>query len=163
MDILVVLEDSSGKIHRLGLEAIVAAQALANSQNLSVSSLVIGMNADDLSSEASQYNMDRVLKVKNDLVSAYSSDGYTEVVKQVIERESPKYIFFGHSYQVRDYVPKLSAKLMKPFLADSVSFEVNEDLAVSTKQTIYKMSVRYQKRVLKYAQIFIITRRTKLI
>ena len=57
MDILVVLEDSSGKIHRLGLEAIVAAQALANSQNLSVSSLVIGMNADDLSSEASQYKM----------------------------------------------------------------------------------------------------------
>ena len=134
MDILVVLEDSSGKIHRLGLEAIVAAQALANSQKLSVSSLVIGMNADDLSSEASQYNMDRVLKVKNDLVSAYSSDGYTEVVKQVIERESPKYIFFGHSYQVRDYVPKLSAKLMKPFLADSVSFEVNEDLVASTKQ-----------------------------
>ena len=69
MDILVVLEDSSGKIHRLGLEAIVAAQSLANSQKLSVSSLVIGMNADDLSSEASQYNMDRVLKVKNDLVS----------------------------------------------------------------------------------------------
>ena len=134
MDILVVLEDSSGKIHRLSLEAIVAAQALANSQNLSVSSLVIGMNADDLSSEASQYKMERVLKVKNDLVSSYSSDGYTEVVKQVIERESPKYIFFGHSYQVRDYVPKLSAKLMKPFLADSVSFEVNEDLAVSTKQ-----------------------------
>jgi len=93
MDILVVLEDSSGKIHRLGLEAIVAAQALANSQNLSVSSLVIGMNADDLSSEASQYKMERVLKVKNDLVSSYSSDGYTEVVKQVIERESPKYIF----------------------------------------------------------------------
>ena len=124
MDILVVLEDSSGKIHRLGLEAIVAAQSLANSQKLSVSSLVIGMNADDLSSEASQYNMDRVLKVKNDLVSSYSSDGYTEVVKQVIERESPKYIFFGHSYQVRDYVPKLSARLMKPFLADSVAFEV---------------------------------------
>mgnify|MGYP003320015267 CR=1 FL=1 len=92
------------------------------------------MNADDLSSEASQYNMDRVLKVKNDLVSSYSSDGYTEVVKQVIERESPKYIFFGHSYQARDYVPKLSAKLMKPFLADSVSFEVNEDLVASTKQ-----------------------------
>ena len=115
MDILVVLEDSSGKIHRLGLEAIVAAQALANSQNLSVSSLVIGMNADDLSSEASQYKMERVLKVKNDLVSSYSSDGYTEVVKQVIERESPKYIFFGHSYQVRDYVPKLSAKLKVDF------------------------------------------------
>ena len=71
MDILVVLEDTNGKIHRLGLEAIVAAQSLAYSNNLSVASLVMGINADDLSSEASQYNMDRVLKVKNDLVSSY--------------------------------------------------------------------------------------------
>ena len=55
-----------------------AAQAL---QNLSVSSLVIGMNADDLSSEASQYNMDKVLKVKNDLVSSM----VIQVVKQVID------------------------------------------------------------------------------
>ena len=135
MDILVVLEDSNGKIHRLSLEAIAGAQKLANSHKLSVSALVIGMNADDLSSEASKYNIDKVLKVNNDLISSYSSDGYAEVVRQVIERESPKYIFFGHSYQVRDYVPKLSAKLMKPFLADSVAFEINEDSTESIKQT----------------------------
>ena len=135
MDILVVLEDSNGKIHRLSLEALAGAQKLANSHKLSVSALVIGMNADDLSSEASQYNIDKVLKVNNDLISSYSSDGYAEVVRQVIERESPKYIFFGHSYQVRDYVPKLSAKLMKPFLADSVAFEINEDSTESIKQT----------------------------
>lgn len=134
MDILVVLEDSNGKIHRLSVEAIVGAQKLASAHNLSVSALVIGMNAEALSSEAAQYNIDKVLKVTNDLVSTYSSDGYTEVIRQIIERESPKYILFGHSYQVRDYVPKLSAKLRKPFLADSVAFDISEDSAVSTKQ-----------------------------
>ena len=134
MDILVVLEDSNGKIHRLSVEAIVGAQKFASAHNLSVSALVIGMNAEALSSEAAQYNIDKVLKVTNDLVSTYSSDGYTEVIRQIIERESPKYILFGHSYQVRDYVPKLSAKLRKPFLADSVTFDISEDSAVSTKQ-----------------------------
>ena len=134
MDILVVLEDSNGKIHRLSVEAIVGAQKFASAHNLSVSALVIGMNAEALSSEAAQYNIDKVLKVTNDLVSTYSSDGYTEVIRQIIERESPKYILFGHSYQVRDYVPKLSAKLRKPFLADSVAFDISEDSAVSTKQ-----------------------------
>ena len=134
MDILVVLEDLNGKIHRLGLEALVGAQKLSEKQNLNISALVIGSNADELASMASQYDIDKVLKVTNDLVSNYSSDGYTEVVRQVIDRESPKYIFFGHTYQVRDYVPKLSAKLMKPFLADSIAFEVNDDSVVSTKQ-----------------------------
>lgn len=134
MDILVVLEDLNGKIHRLGLEALVGAQKLSEKQNLNISALAIGSNADELASMASQYDIDKVLKVTNDLVSNYSSDGYTEVVRQVIERESPKYIFFGHTYQVRDYVPKISAKLMKPFLADSIAFEVNDDSVVSTKQ-----------------------------
>ena len=134
MDILVVLEDLNGKIHRLGLEALVGAQKLSESQSLNIAALAIGSNADELASMASQYDIDKVLKVTNDLVSNYSSDGYTEVVRQVIDRESPKYIFFGHTYQVRDYVPKLSAKLMKPFLADSISFEVNADSVVSTKQ-----------------------------
>jgi len=134
MDILVVLEESNGKIHRLALEAIVGAQKLAESQNLNVSVLAIGLNVNDLASEAAQYDIDKVLKVKNDHLSTYSSDGYTEVVMQVIDRESPKYIFFGHTYQVRDFVPKLSAKLMKPFLADSVAFETNEDSTVLTKQ-----------------------------
>ena len=134
MDILVVLEDSNGKIHRLALEAIVGAQKLAESQNLNVSVLAIGLNANNLASEAAQYEFDKVLKVKNDHLSTYSSDGYTEAVMQVIERESPKYILFGHTYQVRDFVPKLSAKLMKPFLADSVAFETNEDSTVLTKQ-----------------------------
>ena len=134
MDILVVLEDSNGKIHRLALEAIVGAQKLAESQNLNVSVLAIGLNANNLASEAAQYDIDKVLKVKNDHLSTYSSDGYTEAVMQVIERESPKYILFGHTYQVRDFVPKLSAKLMKPFLADSVAFETNEDATVLTKQ-----------------------------
>ena len=134
MDILVVLEDLNGKIHRLGLEALVGAQKLSESKSLNITALAIGSNADELASMASQYDIDKVLKVTNDLVSNYSSDGYTEVVRQVIDRESPKYIFFGHTYQVRDYVPKLSAKLMKPFLADSISFEVDDDSVVSTKQ-----------------------------
>ena len=134
MDILVVLEDLNGKIHRLSLEAIVGAQKLSASQNLNIAALAVGSNANELASAASKYNIDKVLKVTNDLVSDYSSDGYTEVVRQVIERDSPKYIFFGHTYQVRDYVPKLSAKLMKPFLADSIAFEVNGDSVVATKQ-----------------------------
>ena len=94
MDILVVLEDLNGKIHRLSLEAIVGAQKLSASQNLNIVALAIGSNANELASAAAQYDIDKVLKVTNDLVSDYSSDGYTEVVRQVIERDSPKYIFF---------------------------------------------------------------------
>ncbi|MEC7854585.1 MAG: electron transfer flavoprotein subunit alpha/FixB family protein, partial [Candidatus Neomarinimicrobiota bacterium] len=121
MDILIVLESSNGKIHRMSLEAISAAQNLASELDLKIAALAMGENANALCEEASRFNLEEIIKVENDLLLEYSSDGYAETLNQVISRENPKFIFFGHTYQVRDYVPRLSAKLMKPFLADNVA------------------------------------------
>ena len=95
MDILVVIEDNNGKMHRMGLESISAAQSIAKNKDLSIGVLVMGANADELSNEASQYDVHEVLKLKNDILSSYSSDGYAEGVKQVIDQENPKYVLFG--------------------------------------------------------------------
>ena len=134
MSILIILEDSNGKIHRMGLESIAGAQKLASSTGLKTSAVVMGSNADALADEASQFDLEEVIRIKDELLSNYSSDGYTHAVKQIIDSESPTYVLFGHSYQVRDYVPKLSAKLMKPFLADNIALNVDGDTMTLTKQ-----------------------------
>tara|TARA_B100001765_G_scaffold212184_1_gene175835 strand:- start:141 stop:1112 length:972 start_codon:yes stop_codon:yes gene_type:complete len=134
MDILVVLEDNNGTIHRMGIESIAAAQHMADSLGLSAGAMVMGKNADSLATKASGYSLDEVLSVNHELLNDYSSDGYAEAVKQVINKENPRYVLFGHSYQVRDYVPKISAKLMRPFLADSIAIDFDgKDLSL-TKQ-----------------------------
>ena len=134
MDILIIIEDNNGKSHRMGLESIAAAQHMSDKLGLSASAMVMGKNADSLASEASAYDLDEVLVLKHDLLNEYSSDGYAEAVKQIIESENPTYILFGHSYQVRDYVPKISAKLMRPFLADSIAIHFDEKNVSLTKQ-----------------------------
>ena len=134
MSILIILEDNNGKIHRMGLESIAGAQKLASSTGLKTSAVVMGSNADALADEASQFDLGEVIRIKDKLLSNYSSDGYAHAVKQIIDSESPTYVLFGHSYQVRDYVPKLSAKLMKPFLADNIALNVDGDTMTLTKQ-----------------------------
>ena len=134
MSILIILEDSNGKIHRMGLESIAGAQKLASSTGLKTSAVVMGSNADALADEASQFDLGEVIRIKDELLLTYSSDGYAHAVKQIIDSESPTYVLFGHSYQVRDYVPKLSAKLMKPFLADNIALNVDGDTMTLTKQ-----------------------------
>jgi len=134
MSILIILEDNNGKIHRMGLESIAGAQKLASSTGLKTSAVVMGSNADALADEASQFDLGEVIRIKDELLSTYSSDGYAHAVKQIIDSESPTYVLFGHSYQVRDYVPKLSAKLMKPFLADNIALNVDGDTMTLTKQ-----------------------------
>ena len=134
MDILIVIEENNGKVHRMGLESITAAQTMAKGRGFSIAALVMGSNADELATQVSNYDIGEVLKLQHDLLSSYSSDGYAEAVKQVVEKESPKYVFFGHTYQVRDYVPKISAKLMKPFLVDNVLMNSDGEETVFTKQ-----------------------------
>jgi electron transfer flavoprotein alpha subunit len=119
MDILVILEDNRGSLHRMSKEAIVGAQKMGGS----ISALAIGSNADALVGELSGIDLAEVITVSHDLVSSYNADGYSEVVKQVIESESPQTIMIGHSYQTRDFIPRVSAKLDIPFIPDIISMD----------------------------------------
>ena len=134
MDILIVLEESNGQIHRMGLESIAAGQRLSDEMGLTAGALVLGGNADGLADQASKYQLGEVLKVNDELLGSYSADGYSEAVKQIIDQENPTYVLFGHTYQVRDYVPRLSAKLNKPFLVDNIAIRVENGQPIFTKQ-----------------------------
>ena len=119
MDILIVLEDNRGSLHRMSKEAIVGAQQLGGS----ISALAIGDNADALASELSGFDLEEVITVKHDLVSSYNADGYAMVVQKVVESESPKTILAGHTYQTRDFMPRVSAKIDAPFIPDIISID----------------------------------------
>ncbi|CUV09053.1 Electron transfer flavoprotein, alpha subunit [hydrothermal vent metagenome] len=134
MDILIVLEENNGQIHRMGLESIAAGQRLSDEMGLTAGALVLGGNADGLADQASKYQLGEVVKVNDALLGSYSADGYSEAVKQIIDQENPTYVLFGHTYQVRDYVPRLSAKLNKPFLVDNIAIRVENGQPIFTKQ-----------------------------
>ena len=119
MEILIVLEDNHGFLHRMSKEAIAGAQKMGGS----VSALAAGSNAESLAAELSGTDLTEVITVNLDLVSSYNADGYAEVVKQVVETEVPKTIVAGHSYQTRDFMPRVSAKLDIPFIPDIISMD----------------------------------------
>ena len=119
MDILVVLEDNRGSLHRMSKEAIAGAQKMGGS----ISALAIGVNADAMAGELSGVDITEVITINHDLVSSYNADGYSDVVSQVINSESPKTIVAGHSYQTRDFMPRVSAKLDIPFIPDIISMD----------------------------------------
>ena len=68
MKILIMLEDNNGKIHRMGLESIVAAQKMASELNGELVAVVMGKNADALADEAASYKLDEVIKVKDSFI-----------------------------------------------------------------------------------------------
>jgi electron transfer flavoprotein alpha subunit len=119
MNILVIIEDNHGSIHRMSKEAIVAAQKIGGS----ISALVIGENSLKFSETLTKYNLSEVITVNHELVSSYNADAYAETVSQVIQNEKPNKIIVGHTYQTRDFMPRVSAKLDIPFISDIISLD----------------------------------------
>ena len=119
MNILVVVEDNRGSMHRMSKEAIAGAQKIGGN----ITALVIGANADAIADQLSFIALENTLVVKHELVSSYNSDGYTEVVKQVIQSINPSIIIIGHTYQTRDFMPRVSARLDIPFIPDIIGLE----------------------------------------
>ncbi len=72
--------------------------------------------------------------MENPLLDNYSSDGYSQAIASVLEQEKPRFVFMGHTYMVRDFLPRVSARLRIPFISDVVQFRVDDGNPVFTKQ-----------------------------
>ncbi|MFQ6614118.1 MAG: electron transfer flavoprotein subunit alpha/FixB family protein [Fidelibacterota bacterium] len=134
MDILVFLEEHQGKIHRMSREAVVAAQEFARDRGFKISALILGDSQERLSSEAAGFGVDECLVVPHPLLNAYSADGFTAAFAQIIQAENPRYIFMGHSYMVRDFISRVSARLHCPFIGDVIGITDHEGSPAFTKQ-----------------------------
>jgi electron transfer flavoprotein alpha subunit len=116
--VYVVLEDRGGRIGRISWEAVAAANLLAAQSDAKAAAIVIGAQTDALAQEAATKGLANVVRIEHPLLAQYTSDGFTTTLEQFIRAESPDYLVFPHSYQVRDYVPALAARLGRVLIGD---------------------------------------------
>ena len=134
MKILVVTEQRQGKWNSTSFETLVAAQQIAAATSSQVSAVVMGKGVAPLAAELAGKNVQEVLLVENDLLEPYTPDGYCAALKQVVESAKPDLVLFPHTYQVRDFAPKLAAMLGKGIVGDCIGFRKEGDKLVFVRQ-----------------------------
>src|ERR1700732_3376587 len=122
MKIVVIAEHRQGKWNNTSFETLAAAQQIAKDTSSTVSGLVIGKSVAGLADEFAAKNVAEVLLVQHDLLEAYTPDGYCVSLSQVINSAKPDLVLFPHTYQVRDFAPKLAAMLGKGMIGDCVGY-----------------------------------------
>jgi electron transfer flavoprotein alpha subunit len=122
MKIFVVTEQRQGKWNNASFETLAAAQQIGKVMSSPVSGVVIGKGVGALADELAGKNLSEVLLVEHELLDAYTPDGYCVALKQLIESSKPDLLLFPHTYQVRDFAPKLAAMLGKGMIGDSVAY-----------------------------------------
>jgi len=63
-----------------------------------------------LAAEAATKKVSKVWAVEHDLLDAYTADGYTIALEQLIKKASPQPVLFAHTYRTRDFAPKLATR-----------------------------------------------------
>src|SRR5262245_15426760 len=111
--ILVFIEHVDGKINRASDEALRAAQLLSAQTSQEVSAVIFGRNIAALAAEVAAKKVKIVYTVENEWLKSYTADGYTQAFRQVIEQLQPALVLMTHTYEVRDFAPKLAASLKR--------------------------------------------------
>ena len=135
MKILVITEQREGKWNPVSFETLAAAQQMAAAQPASrVAGAVIGKGVRALADELAANQLAEVLLVEHNLLEQYTPDGFTIALRQAITQSQPDLVLFPHTYQVRDYAPKLAASLGKGMIGDCIGYRAEKDRVVFVRQ-----------------------------
>jgi len=111
MKILLITEQRDAKWNKVSFETLAAAQQIAQQTGASLSSVVIGKDVGSLADDLAGYQLDEVLLVEHDLLAQYTPDAFSLALRQVIDATKPDLVLLPHTYQIRDFAPKLAASL----------------------------------------------------
>jgi electron transfer flavoprotein alpha subunit len=117
--ILVVAEQQGGKLNRASWEPIIAGQQSADP----VKVVILGQGVGDVAAQLAAAAVTEVLTVENPAIAAYTPDGYAHALASVISAEQPRLVYLSHTYQTRDFAPKLAARLDRAFITDVVAIK----------------------------------------
>jgi len=122
--ILVIAEQRQGKLNRASLETLVAAQQLAEARS---AKLVVALPGKDVAAQAAEFSskkLDELYKLEHDRLETYTPDAFAAALRQLIEQLQPALVLFPHTYQVRDFAPKLAAGFRRSLISDCVGLRL---------------------------------------
>jgi electron transfer flavoprotein alpha subunit len=132
--ILVVVEQREGKLNRASLETITAAQAIAAETGWTLEAAVVGAGVADIAKEIAAKDVAKVYDVESPKLAPYTPDGFVAGLKQFLASHPAKLVLMPHTYQVRDFAPKLAASLGTTLIPDCIGFKKEGDKVVFTRQ-----------------------------
>ena len=161
MSILAVLEQRTlpggqAEWNRMSWETLSGAQQLARDLHQTAAAAVLGHGVEPLATELSSRQLEKVYAVEHELLANYTPDAYTAALRQLIERIKPAFVLFPHTYQVRDFLPKVATSLGRVAVSDVVAHRVENGGVILVRQLFQgkvNVDVRFQAEAPNFASL----------
>lgn len=132
--ILVYIEVTDGKVNRASYEALRAGQLIGVATGQEVSAVLFGDGVETLAVEVAMRLVKTVHVVNDPSLARYTADGTTAAFRQVLAQVKPALVLLSHTYEVRDFAPKLAASLGRALIGDCIGYRVEGGEIVLTRQ-----------------------------
>jgi electron transfer flavoprotein alpha subunit len=120
--ILVIGEQRDGVLNSASLETVAGAQHLSSvAGGMPTKAVLLGPGCERAARELGQAAVGEIVTVEHPALAAYTPDAYTVALEQVVAALAPVYVVLPHTYQTRDFAPKLAARLDRPLVPDVVA------------------------------------------
>lgn len=130
MKVLAILEHQGGRVHRMSWECLAAAQQLGTE----VDAALAGQGIGELAREVASKKIRRMYAVEHALLENYTADGYAAALEALLRKTGPDLVLFPHTYQTRDFAPKLAARFDRALISDAVAARAEGDSTVFMRQ-----------------------------
>jgi electron transfer flavoprotein alpha subunit len=121
--ILVIAEHQGGQVHRATWEAIAAAQGLG----APVTVVVPGHEIAAIAAALAGAQVAQVVAIDHAGLANYTADGYVAALAEAIGGLSPSLVLAAHTYQARDFMPRLATRLSRGLVSDCVAVAAEGD------------------------------------
>jgi electron transfer flavoprotein alpha subunit len=132
--ILVIVEQREGKLNRASWETLVAAQSIAAETGWALEAAVAGSGVASIANEIAAKKVAKVYNLESPALNPYTPDAYSAGLKQFLSSNQPKLALMPHTYQVRDFVPKLATSMGRTVISDCIGYRKDGDKLLFTRQ-----------------------------
>src|SRR3984957_8760642 len=132
--ILVIVEQREGKLNRVSWETLTAGQAIAAETGWTLEAAVVGNNVASFANEIAGKRVAKVYAIESPNLEPYTPDAFADGLKQFIASRQPRLVLMPHTYQVRDFAPKLATAIGRTAISDCIGYKKEGDKLLFTRQ-----------------------------
>jgi electron transfer flavoprotein alpha subunit len=132
--IVVILEQREGNLNRVSWETLTAGQAIAVDTGWSLEAAVAGSGVTGLANEIAGKKVAKVYAIESPKLEPYTPDAFVAGLKQFIAARQPRLVLMPHTYQVRDFVPKLVTAMGRTAISDCIAYKQESGRLLFTRQ-----------------------------
>ncbi len=120
--------------NKMSFETLAAGQQIARELDIPVQAAVASAPGVELRQELENKQLAKAWLVEHPLLAKYTPDAYVIAFRQLIEKLNPSVVLLPHTYQVRDFAPRLATAMGRVLVSDVTGHRIDNGQLVCIRQ-----------------------------